>query len=123
MDQNQTPTPPIQNPTPVVPPVQSPVPPAPSNPTPSAPKSNGKIILFIAVGILLLIILGAIYFMATQLNNRTKAPEVTPTPIQVSATPTPTPTPPPLSEKDIDTIDLGSPEADLKNIEEDVKQL
>ncbi|MBI4092244.1 MAG: hypothetical protein HY427_03510, partial [Candidatus Levybacteria bacterium] len=44
-----------------------------------------------------------------------------PTPTQ--ALPTSTPTPTPLSEKDIDTIDLGDPEADLKSIEDDVKQL
>ena len=87
----------------------------------SAPKSNGKILLFIVVGLLLLIVLGVIYFMATQLNKQYKTERITPTPTQ--ALPTSTPTPTPLSEKDIDTIDLGGPEADLKSIEDDVRQL
>lgn len=99
----------------------SPVTQAQSGNSTSDPKSNGKMILFIAAGILLLIVLGIIYFMAAQFNSRNKAREITPTPTQ--ALPTSTPTPTPLSEKDIDTIDLGSPEADLKNIDEDVKQL
>mgnify|MGYP001585049948 CR=1 FL=1 len=99
-----------------------PVPMAPPSPVPpETPKSNGKILLFIAVGILLLIVLGVIYFMATQLNNQNKTEGITPIPTQ--ALPISTPTPTPLSEKDIDTIDLGNPEADLKSIDEDVKQL
>lgn len=113
MDPNQNQN--IPNPTPPQAPVS---PPAGNVPT---PKSNGKILLFIAVGILLLIVLGVIYFMATQLNNQNKTEDITPIPTQ--ALPTSTPTPTPLSEKDIDTIDLGSPEADLKGIDEDVKQL
>lgn len=125
MDPNQNQN--IPNPTPPqapsapagnVPPV--PMPP-PSPVPPEAPKSNGKILLFIAVGILLLIVLGVIYFMATQLNNQNKTQDITPTPTQ--ALPTSIPTPTPLSEKDIDTVDLGNPETDLKNIDEDLKQL
>ena len=142
MDPNQNQNQTIPNPTPPqapvsptagnVPPVQpaspnaslggSAAPPAPPNvPSAEDPKSNGKIILFIVVSILLLIVLGVIYFMATQLNNQYKTERITPTPTQ--ALPTSTPTPTPLSEKDIDTIDLGNPEADLKTIDEDVKQL
>ena len=99
-----------------------PVPMAPQSPVPpEATKSNRKTLLFIAVGILLLIILGVIYFTATQLSSQYKTEKITPVPTQ--ALPTLTPTPTPLSEKDIDTIDLGSPEADLKSIDEDVKQL
>ena len=82
---------------------------------------NSKMVLFIAVGILLLIVLGVTYFLATKLNNQNNA-QVTPAPTQVP-TPTLTPTPTPLSEEDIETIDLGSPETDLKGIEDDVKQL
>ncbi|OGH17744.1 MAG: hypothetical protein A2868_00170 [Candidatus Levybacteria bacterium RIFCSPHIGHO2_01_FULL_40_15b] len=128
MDPNQNQniqTPPVQNPmgTPggTIPP--PPTTPIPSIQTPNNPigKSNGKVILFIAVGILLLIVLGVIYFMATQLNNQNKTEDITPIPTQ--ALPTSTPTPTPLSEKDIDTIDLGNPETDLKSIEDDVKQL
>lgn len=60
--------------------------------------------------------------MAQQLNSPSRQESITPTPTQVP-TPTSTPTPTPLSEKDIDTIDLGDPDTDLKIIDEDVKQL
>lgn len=135
-NQPQTPTPP-----PTVPPVQNPMG-GPTTPAPppqvppsgapqpvslpdqgtgqSAPKSNGKIILFIIIGTFLLVVLGLIYFMAQQFNSSRQ--NIAPTPTQI-LTPTPSPTPTPLSEEDIDTINLGSPEADLKVIEDDIKQL
>lgn len=127
MDPNQPPNQALNNPAPPAGNV-SPVPPTPT-PTTSPPSGrqggpavlpNSKIILFIVIGILLLIVFGVTYFLASQLGKQNQA-QVTPTPTQ--ALPTSTPTPTPLSEKDIDTIDLGNPEADLKGIEDDVKQL
>jgi hypothetical protein len=78
------------------------------------------VIIFIVVGIILLVVLGLTYFIAQQMSLPGNQP--IPTPTQVP-TPTLTPTPTPLSEKDIDTIDLGNPEADLKIIEDDLRQL
>lgn len=133
MDPNQTQNQNLDNPTPpsgnVPPPPNIPTPPAPQGgpgipPQSTGPvenKQNGKLILFLVISILLLIVLGVIYFMATQLGNQNKVGTITPTP--TVAQPTSTPTPTPLSEEDIDTIDLGNPEADLKNIEDDVNQL
>ena len=131
MDPNQTQNQNLNNPNtptssvppvPPAPPPPAPPPVAPSQPSPTQEaKSNGKVVLFIVAGILLLIVLGAIYFMAQQFRSSSQQ-KPTPTPTQVP-TPTSTPTPTPLSEKDIDTIDLGNLDADLKNIEDDVKQL
>lgn len=115
----QTPTASQAGPAGTIPPEQASQPGAPSTAGAQDPKSNSKMILFIVIGILLLIVLGVIYFMATQLNKQNAAPIPTPT----QALPTSTSTPTPLSEEDIDTIDLGNPEADLKNIEDDVNQL
>ena len=126
MDPNQTQN---QNPTnsgpanvpPVAPPPAPPV--NPIMPAPNDPPSqqNGKMIFLIVLGTILLISLGIIYFMAMQMNNSKQTP--TPTPIPTQALPTLTPTPTPLTEDDIDTIDLGSPDTDLKTIDEDLKQL
>lgn len=121
---NQNQMPPAPPPAGIVPPAQQP--PIPPTPPMSSqvenPKLNSKLILFIAVGILLLFVLGLIYFMAQQLNSSPQQESITAAPTQIP-TPTMTPTPTPLSEKDIDTIDLGNPENDLKKIDDDVKQL
>ncbi len=146
--QPPTPAPPSTSPggpAGIVPPVQPPQPPAPtaqpqdsttavsanaSQPGSlplagaggqSAPKSNNKMGLFIVLGILLLVVLGVIYLMVQGFSKQNEMRAI-PTPTQTPI-PTNTPTPTPLSEEDIDTIDLGSPAADLKNIDEDVNQL
>ena len=98
-----------------------PVPPA------NSPHPNNRIPLIMVAVLFVLLILGGI--AAYVLRPQTKAPTVTPTvmvePITVS-TDVPTPTIEPTKtpeETQIDQIDLGTSEADLKQIDQSIDQL
>lgn len=114
----QVPTPPTPQPTnPITPPIQPPPLPQASD----SSKGSNKAVLFGGLGVIALAIIGGIYFLAVQYSQKTaQVPEITPIP-RVSASPTP-----PLveaTEKDINKIDLGNPENELKGIEQDLKEL
>lgn len=101
-----TPTPPAQ-------PVQTV---APQNP-PSTPKSNKKILILLLLLVLLIIGMGGyVFFAKNQMDNKQK----TSTPIQSVVLPTPTLAPTLAPEED---LEVASPEADLLEIEADLKGL
>lgn len=124
----QAPPPPLPPQTPVgnppppfqPPPVQAP-PPPPGRPATGSSMGSNKTVLFGGLGVIALAIIGGIYFLAVQYSQKTaQVPEITPIP-RISLSPTP-----PLveaTEADIDNIDLGDPENDLKGLDQDVKQL
>lgn len=106
---------------PVVPPVQQqaqpitpPVPPTPQNPK----KGMGKKLILIVI-LLLLVVGMAAYalFAKNQLSNTQK----TTTDNTIVVTPTPTPVPPTLAPEE--DLEISSPEADLLDLDADVKAL
>ena len=104
----------------VTPPVQPAAPVAPQNATDGNPKKGmGKGIILIVILLLLVLgMAGYIMFAKSQLDKTQKAP----TNNTSSALPTPSPTasPTPLPEND---LEISSPEADIIDIEADVKGL
>lgn len=132
MDKNIPPqTPPPAN-TPPVPQVASPEPPV--SPTPdqpvtaySAPKTpgNNKTIMLLILVVVMALIVGGIYFLAIKAQDTQTAPvaEITPAP-QPTTEPTTAPSPTAVpTDEDVNNLDLGNPEEDLKTIEDDLKQL
>ncbi len=137
-DKNPNPTQPIAP----VTPASTPVVPVPSSqpteqptptptPTPTPPPSSdmttpkkgfNKLILLAGVGILAIVIVVTMYFMA--LKNQSEVPsnaEITPVQkIQISPTVTPEPT---KAEELLENIDIGDPDTDIKILDEDVQAL
>lgn len=131
-----TPTMPESTPTPpstTMPPTDSTptTPPPPDQPAASAsstppPHADGKPlnkgIIFAVIAVIIVIILGLLYFFALSSGN--KGPEVAapmPTPT-VAVTPT-VEAMEQVTEDDLETLDMGSPEAALEDIEADVDSL
>lgn len=113
-------------------PAEQPVASTPSQTTPSTQvsasqmppvKSGGnKTILFVALGVLVVITLGVLYFLALNFNNTSyQASQITPIP-QKAASPTPS-VQTQATEADINTIDLGNPDEDINSINQDLGQL
>jgi hypothetical protein len=88
---------------------------------PSAKDGSKTTLILGAIAIIGIVVIGAIYFMAVkyseQVNN---IPQITPIP---RAAISPTPPVAEATEADIDTLDLGDPEEELKSIEQELNQL
>lgn len=108
---NPIPTPPIQQTPPVAPP-------SPQDNNEKQPVN--KSIFFIVAAIIIVVILALLYFFALNSSNQdiqeapVPIPTASPTPIQITEE---------LTEDDIETIDLGNPEGDLEEIEEELNNL
>lgn len=109
--------PPVSNPPVGVPP--PPPQPVTPNQVPPPPHGSDNKILFILIGALSLVVLVILVFI---LLNRQAGPS------QIPANVTPTvsqeaPTPSPTAEEDVESVDLGTVEAELKDIREDLEGL
>lgn len=83
-----------------------------------------KMILFIIIGLVVLVILGVVYFMALRASTPTETTQIqTPT---TAPSPSPTQIPSPTigaTEENVENIDVPDPSQDLNTINQEVNQL
>jgi len=116
-------TQPITSSTPVQVPSAQPPPSAPVQvPASPQPEHSSKRPLTIVLGILLLLgVIGLLAYIVLFAQNKSNTTAVVPSPLPTRAAPTPTIVQ--TEEELIDAIDTSDPEADLTDIETDLKQL
>ena len=102
------------------PPINPSIPPAgpPEIKTPSG--TGGKILLFILTGIVVIVLVSAIYFLAIKNSVQPQNPKNAPIP---QKTVSPTPASSVQIQTETESIDLGNTEEDIKSIEQDYNQL
>lgn len=94
--------------------------PPPSSPIPQTPKSGNKKTITLLI-ILIILALGMwlyVLFVKNQMTNQQKASAGNTSIVTPTVTPIPTPTP-----ATVDEINVASPDADLKGIENDIQGL
>lgn len=108
---------PVQQPTQDMPPVTTP----PNNtPIKSSNSGGNKVIMAIGVILIIAVVTGAGAYLFKSYNSQ-PAPVV---PAQVNYTPTTVPSPTLASpSSELENLDIGNPEADLNNINQDINQL